>query len=104
MVDNVSNSDTVNDLAVEYLTLVKQLGFLSIKDFQKRALSGENKSSPCSGMIKFQGGNWTQQVIMLYRFRRELDYFLKENTETDLDRHRDTLFVHSCGLRKREKI
>jgi hypothetical protein len=33
MVDNVSNSDTVNDLAVEYLTLVKQSGFLSIKDF-----------------------------------------------------------------------
>ena len=43
-------------------------------------------------------------MIMLYRFRRELDYFLKESTETDLDRHRDTLFVHSCGLRKREKI
>ena len=77
----------MNDLAVEYLTLVQQSGFLSVKDFQKRALSGENKKSPCSGMIKFQGGNWIQQVIMLYRFRRELDYFSKESTETDLDRH-----------------
>jgi hypothetical protein len=43
----------MDDLDVEYLTLVKQSGFLGIKDFQKRALSGENKRGPCSGMTKF---------------------------------------------------
>jgi hypothetical protein len=54
MVDIISNSDTMNGLPVEYLTLVEQFGFFGVEDFQKRAFSSENKKRVCSGVIKFQ--------------------------------------------------
>jgi hypothetical protein len=46
MVDTISNSDTMNGLAVEYLTLVKQFGIFGMENLQKRALPSENKKKP----------------------------------------------------------
>jgi hypothetical protein len=53
MVDTISNSDTMDDLIVEYLTLVKQSGVFGMEYFQKRALPSENKKKPWSAVMNF---------------------------------------------------
>ena len=75
MVDIISNSDTMNSLPVEYLTLVEQFGFFGVEYFQKRAFSSENKKRACSGVIEFQRSDRVHQVIMLGMFRGGLNGF-----------------------------
>jgi hypothetical protein len=98
MVDIISNSDTMNGLPVEYLTLVEQFGFFGVEDFQKWAFSSENKKRACSGVIEFQRSDRVHQVIMLGMLRGGLNGLMGRDAETDLDRyrHRDT-FVGGCG-------
>jgi len=73
MIYIVANDDSMDNLAMEDLTLMEQFGFLSMENFEERAFSSENKKNSCSSAVKFQGGNGVRQVTVLVMVRTRLE-------------------------------